>query len=232
MQWLAARGFVVAFTNPRGSAGSGLDFRKSIIGRWGTDDHKDVKRLGDWLFSRAYVDPKRVGVTGGSYGGYMTNWVVTHETRYAAACTQRCVSYMNSMFGTSDFGWSIVHEMGGPPWKDDRGLKKQSPLCFVVRRQVPHAAADRARGPGPPLRDRAGPADVHGSEIPRARGGVRDLRGRIARPVTRRPAAQSRGAFAADRGLVRAVAETAAVIPNAKCQMPNERRQSLTRYVS
>ncbi len=137
MQWMAAKGYVVAYTNPRGSAGYGAEFRRCITGDWGNLDYKDVTKLGDWLFSRRYVDSKRVGVTGGSYGGYMTNWIVGHEQRYKAAVTQRSVVTWTSFFGTSDFGFEIAQEIGGLPWKKPQNLQRQSPFSYVEKIRTP-----------------------------------------------------------------------------------------------
>ncbi|RMF71478.1 MAG: S9 family peptidase [Planctomycetota bacterium] len=137
MQWLAARGYVVAYTNPRGSAGYGNAFRKCIVGDWGNLDYKDVRKLGDWVFSRRWVDKTRVGVTGGSYGGFMTNWIIGHESRYRAAVTQRSVVNMETMFGSSDFGHVIVSEIGGPPWKGRDKMLRQSPIKYVEKMRTP-----------------------------------------------------------------------------------------------
>lgn len=138
MQLMASRGYVVAFCNPRGSSGYGIEHRRCIVGQWGDKDHADVKKLGDWLFSRPYVDKTRVGVTGGSYGGYMTNWIVGHEQRYKAAATQRCVSNFESMFGTSDYGFPLTQEIGGFPWGNKyKQLKKCSPFTFVDKVKTP-----------------------------------------------------------------------------------------------
>ncbi|MCH8807204.1 MAG: S9 family peptidase [Planctomycetes bacterium] len=137
MQWMAAKGYVVAYCNPRGSSGYGCDFRKCIIGQWGSVDHQDVKKLGDWLFARPFVDRKRVGITGGSYGGFMTNWVIGRETRYRAAVTQRSCVNFESFFGTSDCGFVIAGELKGLPWKDHEKLRQQSPLTFVKNIKTP-----------------------------------------------------------------------------------------------
>lgn len=137
MQMLAARGFVVAFSNPRGSIGYGLKFSNCIHADWGNLDYKDVLKVADWLFSRPYVDRKRVGVTGGSYGGYMTNWLVGHTNRFRAAVTQRSVVNIESMFGTSDYGYDLGKEFGGTPWKDWQQLRRQSPLTHVKNIRTP-----------------------------------------------------------------------------------------------
>lgn len=136
MQVLAARGFVVVFTNPRGSTGYGRDHRLAIVRDWGNLDHQDIRTVGDWIFRQRYIDPKRVGITGGSYGGFMTNWVIAHESRYAAAVTQRgCVNF-DSLFGTSDIGHPLGSELGGIPWRNAR-LREQSPLSYVEKVHTP-----------------------------------------------------------------------------------------------
>ncbi|MBL8879001.1 MAG: S9 family peptidase, partial [Phycisphaerales bacterium] len=137
LQYMAAQGFVVAFCNPRGGAGHGIEFTRCIHADWGNRDYKDVTKLADYLFSRPYVDSKRVGVTGGSYGGFMTNWIVGHETRFRAAVTQRSVTSLVSMFGTSDYGFEIGHEFGGLPWKAEKLYKKQSPLTYAMNIRTP-----------------------------------------------------------------------------------------------
>ncbi len=137
MQWLAACGYVVVFGNPRGSAGYGEQFKKCIGWRWGTLDYQDVMKIADWLFRRPYVDRRRVGVTGGSYGGFMTNWIIGHTDRFRAAVTQRsCVDFI-SMYGTSDIGYGLAEELGGTPWRNWQRLRQQSPLTYVKRARTP-----------------------------------------------------------------------------------------------
>ncbi|HEX5499292.1 MAG TPA: S9 family peptidase, partial [Thermomicrobiales bacterium] len=102
MQLLAARGYLVLLSNPRGSAGYGEDFATTTRARWGESDAPDVLGAVDAVLERPYVDPARLGVTGGSYGGYLTNWLIGHDDRLRAAVTQRCVSNFHSFYGTSD----------------------------------------------------------------------------------------------------------------------------------
>ncbi|MFO0840428.1 MAG: S9 family peptidase [Phycisphaerae bacterium] len=137
MQWLAGKGYVVCYSNPRGSAGYGLKFRSAIRADWGNRDYRDLMRVADWLFARPFVDRKRVGVTGGSYGGYMTNWIIGHTDRFKAAATQRSVVNFESMCGTSDYGFDFGHELGGTPWKNVERLRRQSPLTYVKNIRTP-----------------------------------------------------------------------------------------------
>lgn len=137
LQWMAAQGYVVAFCNPRGSTGHGLEFARCIHADWGNRDYQDITRFADWLFARPYVDVKRVGVTGGSYGGFMTNWIVGHSDRFRAAVTQRSVVNLTSLFGTSDYGYELAHEFGGYPWQREKLYKEQSPLTYVRNIRTP-----------------------------------------------------------------------------------------------
>jgi dipeptidyl aminopeptidase/acylaminoacyl peptidase len=128
---------VVVFANPRGSAGYGLKFMNCTHADWGRLDYRDCMKVADWLFARPYVDRKRVGVTGGSYGGYMTNWLVTHTDRFRAAVSQRGVVNLESLHGTSDFGFVMGPEFGGTPWKRVEVLRRQSPLTYVKNCRTP-----------------------------------------------------------------------------------------------
>lgn len=102
-QLLAAQGYIVAYGNPRGSKGYGRDHCAAIRGSWGDKDWLDVQAYTAHLKARRGVDAKRVGVMGGSYGGYMTNWAIAHDHGYRAAITDRCVSNLLSMAGNSDY---------------------------------------------------------------------------------------------------------------------------------
>lgn len=138
MQLMAARGYVVVFTNPRGSAGYGEAFTSCTRGRWGESDMPDVMGAVDAILERGYVDEARMGVTGGSYGGYMTNWIIGHTDRFKAAVTQRCVANFYSMVGTSDIGVHFgVYEFGGTPWENADTLLKYSPISYVQSMTTP-----------------------------------------------------------------------------------------------
>ncbi|HWB19133.1 MAG TPA: S9 family peptidase, partial [Phycisphaerales bacterium] len=102
-QVLASRGYVVAFSNPRGSKGYGRDHCAAIRGDWGNRDWADIQAVTKFVKSLRYVNPKRVGITGGSYGGYMTNWAISHSHEYKAAITDRSVSNIVTLCGTSDY---------------------------------------------------------------------------------------------------------------------------------
>ncbi len=138
MQLMAAKGYAVAFCNPRGSAGYGQDFLSSTRGIWGEADMPDVIALTETVAALPWIDESRLGITGGSYGGYLTNWIVSHDERFRAAVTQRCVSSFLSFFGTSDIGTTFgVDEFGGLPWSDFEVLRQHSPVSYVDRITTP-----------------------------------------------------------------------------------------------
>jgi len=138
MQLMASRGYAVLFCNPRGSSGYGEEFTGITRGRWGESDMPDVIAAVEKALELPWIDPNRVGITGGSYGGYLTNWVIGHDDRFKAAVTQRCVSNFYSFFGTSDIGFDFgVLEFGGLPWSDAEKLLKYSPISYVDKITAP-----------------------------------------------------------------------------------------------
>ena len=139
-QVLASQGWVVVYTNPYGSGGYGEDFQTGLPGHYGEQDYADLMEATDHVLERYdFIDPKRLGVLGGSYGGYMTNWIVTHTDRFKAAVTMRSISNWVSMFGCSDIGWTFGKwEMGGnSPWSDEAAYMVKSPICYVNNAKTP-----------------------------------------------------------------------------------------------
>jgi dipeptidyl aminopeptidase/acylaminoacyl peptidase len=137
MQLLAAQGYVVFYCNPRGSQGYGEDFAGAIVNDWGTVDYDDIMAGVEYLKKKKYVNAKRLGVTGGSYGGYMTNWIVGHTNIFKAAVTQRSVTDLRSFMGSSDIGFEDHREFGGFPWTNEEGYKRQSPITYVKNIRTP-----------------------------------------------------------------------------------------------
>ena len=130
--YLAAQGYVVYFCNPRGGQGYGEQHAKAIHNNWGTADYEDVMAWADYVEKKPYIDSSRMGVTGGSYGGYMTNWIIGHTNRFSAAVTQRSVSNLISMYGSSDFNWAFQEEFSDlPPWEDLENYWRQSPMKYI-----------------------------------------------------------------------------------------------------
>lgn len=136
-QCLSAKGYVVFYTNPRGSQGCGEAFAGAIVKDWGNLDYKDIMSGVDWLEKQALVDKNRLGVTGGSYGGYMTNWIIGHTNRFKAAVTQRSVTNLVSFFGSSDFGYEDHREFGGHPWERFQEFVRMSPITYVKNIRTP-----------------------------------------------------------------------------------------------
>ncbi len=133
-QVYAGAGYAVIYTNPRGSQGYGEAFAQAVIGDWGGGDYADVMAaLDEALRRHAFIDPERLGVLGGSYGGFLTSWAVGHTDRFKAACSERAVNCQYTMFGTSDIGHSFnVAELGGPlPWEDMARYIERSPLTYA-----------------------------------------------------------------------------------------------------
>jgi dipeptidyl aminopeptidase/acylaminoacyl peptidase len=137
MQYLAAKGYVVFYTNPRGGAGRGETWAAAIAGGWGDLDYKDCMAAADYLERLKFVNPKKMGVTGGSYGGYMTNWIIGHTNRFAAAVTQRSVVDLKSFVGSSDFGFSLKREFDGWPWTNPENYEKRSPITYFEKVRTP-----------------------------------------------------------------------------------------------
>ena len=118
-QLLAAQGYAVVYMNPRGSTGYGRIFSGAVINDWGGKDYEDLLLGLDAALARsgpgARLDGARLGVAGGSYGGFMTNWAVGHSDRFKAAVTMRSVVNIAPFFGTSDIGWWFEDEIGVSP---------------------------------------------------------------------------------------------------------------------
>jgi dipeptidyl aminopeptidase/acylaminoacyl peptidase len=130
----AGAGYAVLFTNPRGSQGYGQAFTRAVVGDWGGGDAADVLAgLDEALRRHDWIDPDRLGLLGGSYGGFMTSWIVGHSTRFRAACSERAVNAQTSMFGTSDIGHLFNQaELGGVlPWEDMAKYLERSPLTYA-----------------------------------------------------------------------------------------------------
>jgi dipeptidyl aminopeptidase/acylaminoacyl peptidase len=133
----AARGYVVFFCNPRGSDGYGNEFRSAIHDAWGEADANDILSGVDAVVSRGYIDEKRMAVTGGSYGGYMTAWIIGHDKRFAAAVGQRGVYNLMSFYGTTDVPRLIEGEFDVMAFDDPEKMWKYSPFAYVRQMRTP-----------------------------------------------------------------------------------------------
>ena len=133
----AARGYVVLYTNPRGSTGYSEEFSTCIRGNWGGLDYQDIMAAADFAEALPYVDSSRMAVAGGSYGGFMTNWIIGNTDRFACAITERSVSNMVADFGTVDFPEAVDGSWKGNAWDRPETLWQQSPLRFVENIHTP-----------------------------------------------------------------------------------------------
>lgn len=138
MQALAADGYGVIMLNPRGGSGYGQEFVASILNNYGDEDFQDLMNGLDYvLVEYPAIDPERLYVAGGSYGGFMTNWIVTHTNRFKAAVTQRSISNWLSFYGTSDIGPSFVEFQLGRDLTQADELWQMSPIAHAEYAQTP-----------------------------------------------------------------------------------------------
>jgi dipeptidyl aminopeptidase/acylaminoacyl peptidase len=137
-QAYAARGYAVLYLNPRGSSGYGQKFSDGTLHEWGGGDYRDLMQgVDEVLRTRTWIDPDRMGVTGGSYGGFMTNWIITQTPRFKAAVASASVSNLISFYATSLYQDLIHAEFGGAPWDDYDQLWRWSPLRYVKQVETP-----------------------------------------------------------------------------------------------
>lgn len=138
--YFASKGFVVYFSNPRGGRGYGENHAGAIHGAWGDRDYADLMAWADYVQALPYIDSERMGVTGGSYGGYMTVWIIGHTNRFRAAVTQRCVSNFVSMWGSSDFNWTFQELIGDgkqAPYENLELFWDRSPIKYIGAARTP-----------------------------------------------------------------------------------------------
>ena len=138
MQFWAARGYVVVFGNPRGSVGYGYGWTHELDGNWGDPMFDDVTAITDDVVKRDDVEPQRLGLSGGSYGGYAVLWLVGHSTRYKAAIAERVVSNLFTQELSADYGGSDrgIYSWGDA-WTRREVLWRQSPLAYVKNVRTP-----------------------------------------------------------------------------------------------
>ena len=138
LQILAGMGFVVFYMNPRGSDGYGERFRREVVRDWAGKDYIDIMSSLDQIIERAgYIDASRLGVGGGSYGGYMTNWIIGQTDRFAAAVSMRSISNLVSEYSQHDIVvWGVL-QLGPPPWPDLDELWRRSPIRYVQNIRTP-----------------------------------------------------------------------------------------------
>jgi dipeptidyl aminopeptidase/acylaminoacyl peptidase len=138
-QVYAGAGYVVIYTNPRGSQGYGEAFTRAVLGDWGGGDYLDCMAGLDTALSHCdFIDAERLGVMGGSYGGFLTSWIIGHTQRFKAACSERAVNNTYTLFGTSDIGHSFSEmESGYLPWENMQWYMDHSPLTYAKDMDTP-----------------------------------------------------------------------------------------------
>lgn len=140
----ASAGYVVIYANPRGSSGYSEVWGRAIRGPveggpgWGSVDADDLMAVVDTALERfGFIDPERLGVMGGSYGGFMTSWLVGHSDRFACGISERAVNDMASEDGASDIGGFFRGYVGAHPWEDAQAYRDLSPLTYVDQIKTP-----------------------------------------------------------------------------------------------
>lgn len=136
-QWMAAKGYLVLYPNPRGSSSYGQSFGNVIQYRYPGDDYKDLMAGVDAVLRRGYVDEKKLGVTGGSGGGLLTNWTITKTSRFAAAVSQRDIANWEHWWYTADFTLFQEDWFKAPPFEDPSDYRTRSPIAYIKNVKTP-----------------------------------------------------------------------------------------------
>ena len=151
-QFWCSKGYGVVYCNPRGSGGYGLDFLRANVNDWGTGPTSDVLTALDKATAEGWADTSRLVVTGGSYAGYLVAWIIAHDHRFKAACSQRGVYDLATFFGEGN-AWRLVpNYFGGYPWEAaaKANLERESPITYVQNITTPyiifHGENDRRTG--------------------------------------------------------------------------------------
>ena len=136
-QFHAARGYAVFYCNPHGSGGYGADFMRALHAAWGSVAMDDIMAGVEAFLALGYADESRMAITGGSYGGYMTAWIIGHSDRFKAAVSQRGVYNISSFYGTSDVPLLMSNEFDSEPWEDHNVYWDNSPLKYAANIRTP-----------------------------------------------------------------------------------------------
>ena len=136
-QFHAARGYAVFYCNPHGSGGYGEAFERKLHAAWGPVAMDDIMAGVDAFLDLGFADGQRMAITGGSYGGYMTAWIITHSDRFQSAVSQRGVYNISSFYGTSDVPLLMSNEFDAEPWDDHDVYWDNSPLKYAARIKTP-----------------------------------------------------------------------------------------------
>lgn len=146
-QMLASNGYIVIYTNPHGASGRGVKF-SDIRGRYGEIDYEDLMTFVDKAIEKyPQINPNKMAIYGGSYGGFMTNWTISHTNRFKAAVSQRSISNWTSFYGVSDIGYYFAPDQtGANPWDNMEKMWNESPIKYANKASTPtlfiHADSD------------------------------------------------------------------------------------------
>lgn len=140
--YLAAKGYVVLYPNPRGSSNYGQEFGNIIQYRYPGDDYKDLMAGVDMMTKRSYIDAKRMGVIGGSGGGLLTNWTITQTDRFAAAVSLRSIADWSGFWYTADFTQYTPSWFRKAPWEDPADFVARSPITHIAKVKTPTMLID------------------------------------------------------------------------------------------
>jgi dipeptidyl aminopeptidase/acylaminoacyl peptidase len=146
----ASAGFAVLFPMPRGGSGYGEAGHRMIINDWGGPDYKDIMAGVDHLIARGIADQNRLGVMGASYGGYLTNWIVTQTSRFKAAAAGASIADLSDLYYLTD-GGDLMAEYYRLPWQNPEGYARSSPLTHAARVTTPILISHGDRDPRVPL---------------------------------------------------------------------------------
>jgi dipeptidyl aminopeptidase/acylaminoacyl peptidase len=133
----ATRGFVVLLPNPHGSTGFGQSYTEQISGDWGGACYEDLMKGVDWAVAQGLADPDHMAAMGGSFGGYMVNWILGHTDRFKALVSHAGVYNLESMYGVTEELWFPEWDLKGTPWKHDGPYEKYSPHRFAANFKTP-----------------------------------------------------------------------------------------------
>lgn len=139
-QYYCSQGYVVVYGNPRGSGGYGTAFLRANVNDWGAGPASDVLTYLDKAVAEGYIDSSRLAVTGGSYAGYLVAWIISHDQRFKAACSQRGVYDLGTFFGEGN-AWRLVpNYFGGYPWEaaTKANILRESPINYVENIHTPY----------------------------------------------------------------------------------------------
>lgn len=138
-QYFAAQGYGIVYSNPRGSSGYGVKFLQGNYRDWGNGPMSDVLTALDKTVAQGWADPKKLLISGGSYAGYLTSWIISHDNRFLAASAQRGVYHLTTFYGEGNASSLVPRYYGGYPWESEvrKILEEQSPYNYVDKINTP-----------------------------------------------------------------------------------------------